>query len=71
MTKILKFVSTIILFFSLLLTTKAFPKHISGRFMKCEVVKDCYDELFGTMESYNARGKQVICKNGLCRIVSL
>jgi hypothetical protein len=73
MTKTLKFVSTIILFFSLFLTTKAIPIN-SIPYRKCKVVQDCYDSfdlIAEDLEFLKGHGKQVVCQSGLCRIIPL
>jgi hypothetical protein len=71
MTKTLKFVSTVILFFCLFLTTKAVTR-IPNK--NCYVDKDCYYEFnFDAehLEFLKKKGKQVVCENGLCRFIPL
>jgi hypothetical protein len=71
MTKTLKFVSAIILFFSLFLTAKLEdPRYI----WNCKEDKDCHIILEASAEDFerlNARGQQLICWNGFCRITRL
>jgi hypothetical protein len=68
MTKTIKFISTMIIFFSLFLTTV--PNSIP--YKKCEVVNDCYEEfdfVADDLEFLKSHGKQVVCQNGFCRII--
>jgi hypothetical protein len=69
MSKTLKFVSYIILFFSLFLTPKAFQNHNPISYTECEFDKDCHDKLVDeTKELLTTNGRQVMCMNGFCHI---
>jgi hypothetical protein len=72
MIKTLSFFS-LILFFSLFFTTKAVQNHISTTFMMpCEVNKDCHDAVTAEYIEYlKSYLEQVICMNGICRIIPL
>jgi hypothetical protein len=73
MTKTLKFVSTVILFFCLFLTTKAVRSLINDH-TQCQVDKDCYEPFNLDAEDLKALkhyGRQLVCENGLCRFISL
>jgi hypothetical protein len=72
MTKTLSFFS-LILFFSLYFTTKANQNHIPTTFMMpCEVNKDCHDAVTAEYIEYlKSYLEQVICMNGICRIIPL
>jgi hypothetical protein len=70
MTKTLKFVSCIILFFSLFLTAKTIYNHYPESYTKCEDYKDCHDALVGKeKELLTTNGRQVMCMNGFCHMV--
>jgi hypothetical protein len=67
MTKTLKFVSYIILFFSLFLTTKAIQNDDPISSIECKVDKDCNEIFF--VEDLNflkLLGFKIICTKGLC-----
>jgi hypothetical protein len=73
MTKTLKFVLTIILFFSLFLTTKAAYPYDYSVVWTCETDQDCNDDQNLTpkdVESLNARGKKMICKHNRCYVIA-
>ena len=70
MAKSLKFVSCIILFFSIFLTAKAIQNHNPISYTKCEDDKDCHDVLVGEeKELLTTDGHQVMCMNGFCHIM--
>jgi hypothetical protein len=68
MSKTLKFVSYIILFFSLFLTTKAVPNE-DPVYLECKVDKDC-DVIYAafTVEGVKFLKSrwEIFCKNGIC-----
>jgi hypothetical protein len=68
-TKTLKFVFSIILFFSLF-TTNAMRSPHPVSYIECEVDKDCLEAIIvEDMEFLKASGDQVICQNGWCRTI--
>jgi hypothetical protein len=65
--KTLKYVFSIILFFSLF-TTKAMRSPFS--YIECEVDKDCHDAITAKdMEYLKASGVKLICQNRWCRVI--
>jgi hypothetical protein len=72
MAKSLKFVSCIILFFSIFLTVKAIQNHNPISYTECEDHKDCHDALVGEeKELLTTDGRQVMCMNGFYHIIIL
>jgi hypothetical protein len=64
-TKTLKFVFSIILFFSLFLTTKAMRSAFPLSDNECEDHKDCDDAIFDEEMKF-LKGDQTICQDGRC-----
>jgi hypothetical protein len=74
MTKTLKFVSCIILFFSLFLTAKAVPNQDPIYIIECNVHKDCdviftYAEFTAEDVKFLKTRWEVMCKNGICHYI--